>query len=128
MLSNAVSQFKKYKSPRMKRFLSELELSLVSCTTALNIYPHYNEVYFIQWYKWEKNIITQETTQKLWREYGLKVCKPESCVDRSFNVDDTTDIDDITGVFFSLLGLVTSDYRKEKWWSLLTAVLSTSLR
>ncbi|XP_028400587.1 trafficking protein particle complex subunit 11-like [Dendronephthya gigantea] len=67
LLSNAVSQFKKYKSPRMKRFLMV----------------------------------------QMGEEY--------------YHARDYTKA-------LALLGLVTSDYRKEKWWSLLTAVLSTSLR
>ncbi|XP_046841121.1 trafficking protein particle complex subunit 11-like [Xenia sp. Carnegie-2017] len=67
LLSNAVSQFKKYKSPRMKRFLM----------------VQMGEEYYHA------------------RDY-LKA--------------------------LALLGVVTGDYRKEKWWPLLTAVLSTSLR
>ncbi|RMX58689.1 hypothetical protein pdam_00024300, partial [Pocillopora damicornis] len=67
LLSSAVAQFKKYKSPRMKRYLM----------------VQMGEEYYHA------------------RDYSKALL---------------------------LLGKVTWDYRREKWWSLLTSVLITSLR
>ena len=93
-------------------------------------------VCFFQWFRWERSTSTRETTTRHWRCWAgdmglsqLALVILTSCVffsvvqmgEEYFHARDYHKA-------LTLLSRVTWDYRNERWWGLLTNILTMSLR